>query len=344
MARRIPGLHRTLDERSIASVAYGEIASSLYFALGIVALHALGLTPWVLLGVGLLFLLVALSYAEGTTAIPEVGGAATFVRRAFNDPLGFLTGWALFLDYLIVIALAALFVPHYFGSAVGWDGVTRRPWDTVVGAGIIASVAVVRLFRRRVVYRLARFIAVAAFVSLALMVVLGFVFLFTFGSVTKGVDVGTAPTWSSLAFALPLAMLAYTGLETVANLAAEIREPGKTLPRSLFGGIGLTIAVSVLIAIVGLSAYPPHADPAGPGGYATDLGTTWARAPLVGIGVALDGHLPSGVVDVLRVFIGVTGAAILVAAVTTSISGAGRLALSLGQREMLPHAFGVISR
>src|SRR5437763_5085003 len=122
MARKLPRLQRVLDAPALASVAYGEIASSLYFALGIVALHALGLTPWVLLGVGLLFLAVALSYAEGTAAIPEIGGAATFVRRAFNDPLGFLTGWALFLDYLIVIALAALFAPHYLGYAVGWHG------------------------------------------------------------------------------------------------------------------------------------------------------------------------------------------------------------------------------
>jgi len=342
MARRIPGLHRTLDESSIAAVAYGEIASSLYFALGIIALHALGLTPWVLLGVGLLFLVVALSYAEGTAAIPEIGGAATFVRRAFNDPLGFLTGWALFLDYLIVIALAALFVPHYFGSAIGWDGVTKRPWDTVVGVAVIAGVAVVRLLRRRVIYKLARFIAVAAFVSHVLIILLGFGFLFSVGALSKGVEIGTAPTWSSLAFALPLAMLAFTGLETVANLAAEIREPGKTLPRSLFAGIGLTIGVSVLIAMVGLSAYPPHQAPGG--GYVTDLGTRWARAPLVGIVVALDGHLPSTIVDILRIFLGITGAAILIAAVTTSISGAGRLALSLGQHEMLPHAFGVISR
>ena len=72
-------------------------------------------------------MLVALSYAEGTAAIPETGGAAMFARRAFNDPLGFLTGWVLLLDYLIVIALAALFVPHYFGHAVGWERVTQPP-------------------------------------------------------------------------------------------------------------------------------------------------------------------------------------------------------------------------
>ena len=116
MARKLPGLQRVIETPSLAAVAYGEIASSLFFALGIVALDALGLTPWVLLAVGALFVLVALSYAEGTAALPETGGAATFVRRAFNDQLGFLTGWAIFLDYVIVIALAALFVPHYLGQ------------------------------------------------------------------------------------------------------------------------------------------------------------------------------------------------------------------------------------
>src|ERR671938_278701 len=121
MPRRFQGLRRVLGTGSIASVAYGEVASSLYFALGIVALYALGLTAWVLLAVGLLFLLVAVSYAEATAAIPEMGGAATFVRHGFNDPAGFLTGWALFLDYLIVVALAALFAPHYFGRAVNLD-------------------------------------------------------------------------------------------------------------------------------------------------------------------------------------------------------------------------------
>src|SRR6266568_1610803 len=136
MARKLPQLQRALDAPALASVAYGEIASSLYFALGVVALHALGLTPWLLLGVGCLFLLVALSYAEGTAAIPEVGGAATFVRRAFNDPAGFA----------------------YLLSSQG------------VGAGV---------------------------------------------------DLGRAPTWSALAFALPVAMLAYTGLETIATVTSE---------------------------------------------------------------------------------------------------------------------------
>ncbi len=145
MAKKLQGLSRVLGPRPLASVAYGEIASSLYFALGVVAYYALGFTPWVLLAAGIVFILVALSYAEGTAAIPETGGAATLVRRAFNDPLGFMTGWALFLDYLIVIALAALFVPHYLGDTVGWNAIKDEPWDVVVGVVVIAAIACVRL-------------------------------------------------------------------------------------------------------------------------------------------------------------------------------------------------------
>jgi APA family basic amino acid/polyamine antiporter len=334
VARKLPGLQRVLDVPSLAAVAYGEIASSLYFALGVVAIYALGFTPWVLLGVGVLFLLVSLSYAEGTSAIPEPGGAATFVRRAFNDPAGFLTGWALILDYLIVMALAALFVPHYFGHAVGWEGLTDEPWDTVLGVVVILGIAGLRVVRRTSLYRTAIVIAGVALASHLLLVVLGFAFLFSTGALGEGVDLGTAPAWSDIAFALPLAMLAYTGLETVANLAAETREPGRTLPRSLFAGIGLVVAVSLAIGLVAISAYP--------GG--TGLGADWLRAPIMGLTAALDGPLPTLAADVVRVAIGLTGAMVLLTAVTTSISGAGRIAYSMGRREMLPHTFGTLNR
>ena len=148
MAKKVQGLRRVLDPTSIASVAYGEIGSSIFFALGVVALQALGFTPWVLLAAGVVFTLVAVSYAEGTAAIPETGGAATFVRRAFNDPAGFITGWVLFLDYLIVIALAGLFVAHYLGKALGWEALTDSPWDVVVAIGVIVLLGIVRLVRR----------------------------------------------------------------------------------------------------------------------------------------------------------------------------------------------------
>ena len=335
MAKKLPGLSRVLGPRPLASVAYGEIASSLYFALGVVGYYALGFTPWVLLVAGVVFVLVALSYAEGTAAIPETGGAAMLVRRAFNDPLGFMTGWALFLDYLIVIALAALFVPHYLGDTVGWDSLTDEPWDVVVGVGVIAAIAGIRLVRRPSLYRITILLAGIALVAQLLLIVFGFIYFVSADAFGKGVDLGTAPTWTSIGFALPVAMLAYTGLETVANLAAEAREPGKNLPRSLFGGIGAAVVVSVAMGIVAISAFP--------GG--RELGTTWIRAPLFGIASALhDAGAPQLLADAVKAFVGVSGVLVLVMVVTTSISGAGRLAFSLGQRDMLPHAFARLSR
>src|ERR1043165_9291878 len=174
MARKLPGLQRVLDAPALGSIAYGEVASSLYIALGIVALHALGLTPAVLGVVGVLFLVVTLSYAEGTTTIGEAGGAATFVRVAFNDLAGFVTGWALFLDYLIVIALSALFFPHYLGMALGLPSLTRHPGDLIVACLLIAGIVVVRLVRRARLYMFGVVVSVLDLVTQVLLVALGF--------------------------------------------------------------------------------------------------------------------------------------------------------------------------
>jgi len=337
VARKIAGLQRVLDAPALFSVAYGEIASSIYVALGIIALHALGLTPEVLALVGALFLVVSLSYAEGTTAIPETGGAATFVRRAFNDLAGFLTGWALFLDYLIVISLSALFLPHYLGGALKIGSLEHHPWDLVTAVIVILGVAAIRLVRRSVFYRYGIVVAVLDLVTQLGLVALGFAFLFSGDALTKGVSIGSEPSWHQIAFALPLAMLAYTGLETVANLAEETREPGRALPRSLFSGIGLVVVIYVAIAMVGLSAFPAENG-------STDLGVRWLHAPLLGIVDALHGHVPNEFVDALRVYVGLTGAFILLVAVTTSISGFTRLAHSLGEHGQLPRAFGRLNR
>jgi APA family basic amino acid/polyamine antiporter len=337
MARKLPRLQRVLDAPALASVAYGEVASSIYFALGIVALHALGLTPVVLGVVGILFLVVTLSYAEGTTTIGETGGAATFVRVAFNDLAGFMTGWALFLDYLIVIALSALFFPHYLGLAVGWHSIAQHPGDAIVGCIVIAAIAAVRLLRRTRLYSFSLVVPLLDLVTQLLLVVLGFAFLFSPSALTSGLHVGTQPSWHEIAFALPLAFLAYTGLETVANLAEETRQPGRDLPRSLFTGIGAVVVVTVLIALVALSAFPA------PNGV-TELGTTWERAPIMGVVYALGPHVAYWAERVLRVYVGLTGALILLVAAATSNSGFGRLAYSLAEHGQLPRRFGRLSR
>ena len=338
MARKVRGIERALDAPALFAIAYGEIASSIYFALGILALKALGFTPVVLLVVGALFLVVALSYAEGTSAIPESGGAATLVRRATNDVWGFLTGWTLFLDYLIVIALSTLFLPHYVGEAVGAQSLTHSPWDVVVAVCVIAVVTAIRLVRKTRVHVAGIAIAGLDLLVQLLLVVLGFALIFSPEALTSGMHLGTVPTWGDLAFALPLAMLAYTGLETVANLAEETREPGRDLPRSLFSGIAVVVLVYVLVAMVALSAFP--ADASG----TTQLGTDWLRAPVLGVVDELGNELPGGIADALRVFVGLAGGLVLLAAATTAVSGCTRLARSMALAGQMPRSFGRLSR
>ena len=322
MARRLPGLVRGLTEESLASVAYGEVGSSIYFALGIVALFALGLTPWVLLVAGAIFMLVSLSYAEGTAAIPETGGAAMLARRAFNDPIGFLTGWVLLLDYTIVIALAALFTPHYFGHAVGWLRLTRHPWDVVAAVFIVLAITLMRLIRRpgplpdrdrrrrgRVRHRRDPDRARVRVPLLARPT-----------SATARIRASRRPGTRSPS-RCPVAMLAYTGLETVANLAQEAREPGKThAAQPVRRPRAPRCSSPSLIGVVGSRRLPGRHRP---DSVTTALGSDWIQAPLVGIVAAFNGHMPALLVDLLRVMVGLTGAGILLAAATTSISGVG---------------------
>ena len=337
MARKLRGFERVLDAPALFAVAYGEIASSIYIALGIVAAQALGLTPLVLLLTGALFFVVSLSYAEGTAALPETGGAATFVRRAFNDLAGFVTGWALFLDYLIVMALSALFAPHYLGAALSAPSLRDNPWDALIACALVAVIAAVRLVRPTQLRVGSLAIALLDLLVQGILVLLGMAFLLSPDVLEHGLGFELGQSWRDLAFALPLAMLAYTGLETVSNFAEETREPGRALPRSLFSAIGLVVVVTVLIAGIGLSAYPAENGQ-------TALGTEWLEAPLVGIATAFEGTLPSLLVDVLRVAVGVSGALILIGAVTTSMSGIARLTYSLAEHGSLPRELARLER
>jgi basic amino acid/polyamine antiporter, APA family len=329
MARKRPVLARVLGARSVAAVAYGEIGSSLFIALGIVAFLAGGLLPWVLLGVGAIFLLVALSYAEGVTAIPETGGGPMLVRRAFNDPAGFFTGWLLLLDYIVVIALAGLFVPHYIGTTAGWESLESEPWDGIIGVLVILGVAGSRLVRRSQLYLVAQLVAGLAFLTQLVLIIVGFAVVFDPSDIGAGVDLGTNPSWHDVAFALAVATLAYTGLETVSNFAAETTEPGRALPRSLFGAVGAVVGMAFLLGMIGLSV--------------PELGGSGRDAPLEAIVDAARGSLPGWLGDALAVFVMASAVIVLVSAITTSISGVGRLTHALGRHGMLPRRFARLS-
>ena len=207
----------------------------------------------------------------------------------------------------------------------------------IFGCVVIAAIGASRLVHRTRLYSFGVVVPLLDLVTQLVLVGFGFVLLFSGSALTRGLHLGRQPSWHELAFALPLATLAYTGLETVANFAEETRQPGRDLPRSLFTAIGGVVLITVLIALVALSAYPA---PRG----TTALGTSWERAPLMGIVSALRGHIPQRSADALRTYVGLTGALVLLAAATTSISGFGRLAHSLGEHGQLPRSFGRLHR
>src|SRR4051812_11864970 len=228
MARRIPVLGRVLGAPALYAMAYGEIGSSLYYALGITAVYALSLTPAVFIAAGLLFALAAASYAEAGATIPEPGGASAYARRAFNDLVGFIAGWATVLDYVISISLAALFVPHYLAAAFGQPGKWSSREAVAIAVALIVAVTAVRVFRRPDIYAIGVLLSVLDLLVQAGLAIFGLMLLFDWHALTHDVNLGTKPTWSSLAFALPLAMVAFTGLEKVSSLASMAKHPERT--------------------------------------------------------------------------------------------------------------------
>src|SRR5260370_572698 len=95
---------------------YGNVGSSIYYALGVTAAFALGLTPLALILAGFIFVTTALNYAEGTAALPHAGGSSSFARRAFNQPIGFLVGWVQLLNYTATVSISAYFAIRYRGG------------------------------------------------------------------------------------------------------------------------------------------------------------------------------------------------------------------------------------
>ena len=344
MARKIPSLGRFLGAPGLFAIAYGEIGSSLYYALGLTAVYALSATPFVFLAAGVLFALAAAAYAEGGATIPESGGAAAFARRAFNDLVGFIAGWAAALDYVIAIALSALFLPHYVVGAFGHPAALSNREAAAVAVGVLVVVTAFRLIRRTDVYRVGIVLAALDLLVQVSLALLGLALLFEPHKLANNINLGVRPTWNSLAFSLPVAMVAYTGLEKVSTLTGLAKDPEKSVPRSVRSSVFTVIIVYAAVATAALSAFPAHRDPSAPAGYSSGLSTTWVNAPLLGLVDAIGQHTSHLVEVALRVGVGLTAAAILLLAIATGFSGCARLTESLGRHTQLPSVFARQSR
>src|SRR3954452_8263493 len=327
MAERRPkhqGLERVLGTGALFSTAYGNVGSSIYYALGLVTVFALGMTPLVFLISGLIFAATAATYAEATAMYPEAGGSSSFARHAFNEFWAFFAAWGQMLNYVITCAISAFFVPHYLG--VFWPALRHGPGDIIGGIIIVAVLAAVNVVGVKEAAGLNIFLAIADFITQVLLVIIGCVLVLSPHTLVTNVDFGTYPTVSDFLIAIPIGMVAYTGIETVSNLAEEARDFGRTIPRA----IGLVvIAVAVIytfLPAVALSAMPVVNGQ-------TALAGQYAGDPILGIVQNLNlGSLQHAA----EIYVGVLAATILFIATNAGLIGVSRLTYSMGQYRQVP--------
>ncbi len=335
--RRQVELERVLGTPALFATAYGNVGSSIYYALGLTAVFALGLTPLVFVVAGLIFACTAATYAEGTVRYPEAGGSASFARHGFNELVSFGAGWAQLLVYVVTVATSAFFVPHYL--SVFWEPLNSNPWDIVGGVVVIVALVTLNIVGVQEAAKLSIVLAVLDFATQLLLVAIGMIAVFSPEILLDNVHWGTAPTWGNLAIAVPVAMLAYTGVETVSNLAEEVRDPVRSVPNAYKLVAAAVFAIYFTLPLVALSALPVKlidgelttllALPPEEGGYAND--------PILGVvdNLGLSGF----VLDGMQVYVGVLAATILVIAVNAGIIGASRITYSMATYRQMPELF-----
>src|SRR4051812_31791209 len=191
--RRLEGLERVLGANALFSTAYGNVGSSIYYALGLVASYALGLTPLVFVITGFFFFCTAASYAEATTMYPEAGGASSFARRAFNEFWSFIAAWAGMLTYVATIAISSFFVPHYIGGLF-WEALRHSPGDIIGGCVVIAVLGAINVIGTKESAGVNIGLAVVDFLTQILLVIVGAVLVLSPDTLVDNVHLGIAPT------------------------------------------------------------------------------------------------------------------------------------------------------
>lgn len=331
------GLRRSVGVPGLFATAYGNVGSSIYYALGLVAAHALGLTPLVFLFAGGLFALTAKTYAEGASMFPEAGGSSSFARHAFNEVVSFFAGWALSLDYILTIALSAFFVPHYLSVFPGLHGLLHNPGDIIGGIVTVVLLAALNIRGLGESANLNFVLAILDLGTQVLLVGLGVFLVLDPGLLIHQIHLGSVPSYGQVIFALSLAMLAYTGIETVSNMAEEARDPGRDVPRAVNLVLLAVLGVYAGISVVALSALPVVALPGHPGHFHTLLGDRFQDDPILGIVSRLGLH--GTVLTVARYYVGALASTILFIATNAGLIGISRLSWSLAEHRQLPGLF-----
>jgi basic amino acid/polyamine antiporter, APA family len=336
--RRLEGLERVLGANALFSTAYGNVGSSIYYALGLVASYALGLTPIVFIITGFFFFCTAATYAEATTMYPEAGGSSSFARRAFNEFWSFIAAWAQMLTYVATIAISAFFVPHYIGGLF-WDYLRHSPGDIIFGCAVIALLAAINVFGAKESTGINILLAVIDFATQLLLVVVGVFLVFSPETLVDNVKLGVAPEWTDFILAIPIGMLAYTGIETISNMSEEARDEAKTIPTAINRVRIAVFAIYFTLPAVALSALPVQFNEK-TGEYFTRLGQPeeeggFAGDPILGVVKRMDlGPLQ----HIGELYVGLLAATILFLATNAGIIGVSRLVYSMGIHRQMPDA------
>ncbi len=332
-AKRRPkprGLRRVLGVAGLYSIGYGNVGASIYYALGITAVYALGATPIALLGAGVFFVLTAATYAEGAAMFPEAGGSSSFARHAFNEFWSFVAGWALMLAYMVTLAISAVTVPSYLGYFFPLFK-ESPPAGTALGMGLILFLMALNVIGTRHTSRFHILWAVLGLLTQSLLILLGLLFLLDLPRLIGYVGGGpsTWPTLPVFASALSISMIAYTGLESVCQMAEEARDPKTMIPRSLMLTVLTVIGMYALIPFIALSAYSP-----------AEFVRNWSTDPVAGIASALPtipvADIPLPLAPILAPWIAVLASSILLIAANASLLGISRLAFSMAEHQQLP--------
>ena len=331
-------LKRGLGVPWLFAAAYSAVGFSIYFALGVVAERGLGLTPLIFLASGLLFGLTTLTYVEGGAMFRERGGSSTFARHAFNELIAFIAGWAILIDYLIVLALAALSVPHYLVPISG--SFDDSGWELGLGAAVIVSVCVLNVLNvsGRGRQRSLAFLALADLGLQLAVIVVGVLVAMHPDRLTDQLDLFTNPDFRDIVYAFVVAMLAYAGIEAASDLAPDIEVNRRDLKRiASLGAIAVPLVYAGMAAIA-LMAVPVVSGPHGP---ETALGGKYLQDPVLGV---VSSFHPHWVAEAMRWMVMLVAVPVLFWAANTTMLGVSRHIYTLAINRQIPSWLGKLDR
>lgn len=198
---------------------------------------------------GLLTLAGVLCYAELGARRPQAGGIYVYLREAFGLLPAFLFGWTMALiNYPGSVAAVATMFARYLGAAMGLP----LPWVKPLAVGAIVFIVGVNLFGIRAGAWMQNIFTVLKLAAIVLLVVAGLVLAQGhFGLVLAAPETATpASSWAFVGALLPV-LFTYGGFHYLNDLAGEVRNPQRTLPRAL----GLGMAGVVICYVLANFAY-----------------------------------------------------------------------------------------